>query len=74
MSSKNSESPTKWRQDWLDKYVFLTKYTPQNDNDKLYQMNEQALIEFQTRSRNIYQIYEQKTSGIGYFYLLNWEN
>ena len=72
--AKNSESPTKWRQDWLDKYVFLTKYTPQNDNDKLYQMNEQALIEFQTRSRNIYQIYEQKTSGIGYFYLLNWEN
>jgi hypothetical protein len=71
---ENSESPTKWRQDWLDKYVFLTKYTPQNDNDKLYQMNEQALIEFQTRSRNIYQIYEQKTNGIGYFYLLNWEN
>ena len=69
-----TQSPTKWRSDWLSNYVFLTKYVPQNDNDKLYQLNEQTLVEFQNRSRNVANIYEQRTNGIGYLYILDLEN
>ena len=69
----NTESPNKWREDWLEKYTILIKTLPNNDNSKLYQMNEQTLVEFQTRSRNIWTIYEQKTTGIGNLYLLNLE-
>ena len=69
----NTESPNKWRENWLEKYTILMKTLPNNDNSKLYQMNEQTLVEFQTRSRNIWTIYEQKTNGIGNLYLLNLE-
>lgn len=69
----NNTNPSKWRENWLEKYTILIKILPNNDNSRLYQMNEQTLTEFQTRSRNIWTIYQQKTSGISSLYFLNLE-